>query len=265
MPRVAADNPHYTFVLRNDNTGRYVQDVTIELPSVSTVIKRTLAKSALPAWVFKTTRDIITGIASLIQEGELEVEDFLDTFTDPDMASEWMKENRLRPEDVTTDASKRGTEKHEFLERLAKVALKEDEETAERVAREHLEDPDPYARAIAKWWIAEPREIVASEKNLWSLRDGTAGQLDIAWRSAVGRTIVTDLKTRRAGLGVYDSDFIQVAEYARMWREMFGEGAEGSILLAQDDGEYLEERVPHHYEEVFEHLKCVHDLLRGGE
>ena len=263
--RIAGDNDNYTFVLRNDVTGRYVKDCVIELPSVTTVIKRVLVKHGLLPWSYNQTLNAFVGVANMVYEGELSVEDFIDTFTDPDMAKEWMKENGLRPEDVTTDASRRGTEKHAFLESLGQTGV-EDDEAAEYYARKHVDDDDPFVHAICEWWLATNPSAVAVETVLWSTKLGVAGSVDLVWKKD-GYLRVTDLKTRKAGSKAYESDFVQVDGYTDLWNERNPErnAYDGSVLLAMDDGCYNEVEVPDNFFGTFEKIKELHDMIRGGE
>lgn len=268
MPRAAGDNPNYTFTLRDDNTGRHVSAVTIELPSVTTVIRRVLSKPALLSWTYAQTRDAFTGLAHLLEEGELSVEDFIDTMSDPDMAEEWMKENALRPQDVTTEASKRGTEKHLFLERLGRIGLKDDEAAIEAATAERAKAKDPFVVGVCDWWLERQPRVVASERVLVSLEWGVAGSLDLAYRyNDLDWVCVTDLKTRREGAEVYDSDFIQVDAYGDMWNENQRDdlAMKNTVLLVRGDGSYTEEDVPDKYFGVFELLNRVHKRLYEGK
>src|SRR5574341_537813 len=121
-PRAAGDKGHYTFSLRDENTGRHTSQVQIKLPSVTTVIGRVLAKPELVRWAYRETRDVLVSLAAMVEAGELDVSDFIDTMSDPDMAEEWLKANELRPEDSKSAASKRGHEKHAYFERLGQAA-----------------------------------------------------------------------------------------------------------------------------------------------
>lgn len=265
MGRIAGDSPNYTFVLRNDQTGRYIKDCVIELPSVTTVIRRVLAKPALLKWNHTQTRDIFVSLAMMVEDGTLSVEDFIDTFSDPDMASEYLKENGLRPEDVTDVASERGHTAHKHLERLAKLSLTDRDEQADIVAINER-GGDPYIHAVSEWWLEEKPEVVAAEQVMFSTKLGYAGTVDLVWKRG-GYYVIGDLKTRRAGLGPYESDFVQVGAYAALWNEKHpGQNIlDGSVLLAQDDGTPLEAPVPDNYFDVFEHLLKAHDTMRRGE
>ena len=53
----------YEFVLRGGN-GRYDQDTTIVLPSVTTIVSAVLAKPQLVPWAYATTLDSLTGLVT---------------------------------------------------------------------------------------------------------------------------------------------------------------------------------------------------------
>lgn len=265
MPRIAASNPNYSFVLRNDNTGRYLSKCTIELPSVTTVIKRVLAKTALVPWTYRQTLDAFVGVIGMVEDGSLAIEDLIDTFSDVDMAAEWMKENALRPEDFANDAAKRGRGTHDFLERLAKIGI-EDDEAAEAYAKKHVDGDDPFVHGVCQWWLDRNPSAVAAEEVVWSTRLGVAGSIDLVWIDR-NLAVITDLKTRKAGSSTYDTDFVQVDGYMSLWNERHPEkqGNVGSVLYVCDDGTYSETDVPANFARSFDKVKELHDMLRGKE
>ena len=267
MPRAAGNSSHYEFVLRRAS-GSYDKDVVISLPSVTHVIKSVLSKP-LDNWIYGTTVDNISGMISVFMDdhsvGHLDNEYHLfETLTDGDMLREYLKENRLRPEDVANDASTRGTREHEMLEHLAKAYLESDETAAEQIARRTLarDSSSPWAKATAAWWLERYPTVVASEEVLHSLKLGVAGTVDLIV-SAGGYHEVIDLKTRGAGKVAYRSDFVQLDGYSDMWEEMTDKLVlDCTVLVVRDDGTYDEYREPR-AAGSFEKVKDVYDTLKG--
>lgn len=248
MARAAGSRGFYTFVLKDMTTERYRRDVTIRLPSVTTIIGATLAKPFLVQWAYGHTRDVIVGLATMIREGTLEVEDFLDTFDDEQDAKDWFKENRLTPDDVKFDAAERGTAAHDFLEHLAKTFQKAGTGAAHELATKQWHKPwtpdtdGAYLHAVAGWWMARQPVVEETETVLYSLKHGYAGTVDLIWWDDKGQLLCTDLKSRRAGLGIYDSDDIQTGAYAIAYNEFHDKHIdERSVLLVHDDGSFTEE------------------------
>jgi len=263
LARIAGNDRHYTFVLRGAD-GKYHRDVEIRLDSVTTIIGDVIAKPQLVPWAYKVTRDHITGLAMHAIEYEL-VDQFMDMLTDVDMFAEYMKENRLRPEDIRDEAAERGQAEHAFLERLATSALR-DEEVAQKIAQRALADDSAtgYTRAIAGWWLDSNPQVVMTEDVLYSLSGGYAGSVDLVWVDSGGYTILTDLKTGNAGRKPYSTDHIQVDGYADAYLEMYGERPDRtSVLIAREDGTFTEEytTLP---EGTFASVLQVYDNLRRG-
>jgi len=261
MPRLAGDNSHYTFVLRNDNNGRYVSDVTIALPSVTTIIGKTLAKPALVGWTYRETRDYISGAVSTLVDLGTDPADIVDCLADSDWLEEYLKSNRLRPQDTTKDAMERGHIGHALLEHLGSAYLEEDEETAQKVAQEALnsETSSGWDKGIAAWWLDRNPRVVASEKVLVSLKHGFCGSVDLIWRNDKEQLIVTDLKTRGVGKGVYESDHIQCGAYKLAWEEQTSEWVDRTtVLVAREDGSWSEEESPYD-PDVFVHLVEIYN------
>lgn len=260
MPRAAGSGTHYEWVLRNKYNGQYNHDSTIELPSVTSVIKSTLAAPALVGWAYRSTRDAISGtVGVLASDPALRPEDIVDMVEDADWLEEYLKENRLRPEDVRDARGEVGTTAHLSLEKLAEAEAPLD--LAEKLQANPRSTPEQ--RAVASWFLEAKPTIVATEKIMYSLRHRFSGTVDLIWQDQSGKRILTDLKSRRAGLGVYTSDEAQVGGYQIMYEEMTGlKIDQRSVLLAQDDGKYLEEPVTTS-PEVFLHLLAAYRLLKG--
>ncbi len=266
--RVAGDKPYYTFVLRNENTGRYVKDVTIQLPSVTTIISKTLAKPALMPWTYRTTRDYIAGTFQTLLQSKVwvgtDLLELLETFSDADMLEEYLKENRLRPEDTTKDASTRGNEGHATLEELGRLSLYEDE-VALKAASKILADAraSDVDKGIAGWWLDRQPHVVESESVLYSLKHGFVGSVDLIWRDLQDRLVVTDLKTRGVDKGIYESDHIQCGAYAIAFEEMRNEPvAFTTVLVVREDGSWIEEASPLP-EDTFLHVLSLYNALKG--
>ena len=255
--REAGSGTHYNFVLRNENNGRYVQDVVLSFPSTSTIVKQTLAAPQLVGWAYRTTRDTIIGLAGLLESGELDVMDFIETFADEADAETWLKENKLRPDDMRDERAEEGTREHGTLEALAKL----DYDDAMSKAEKLVQSDNGRERAIADWWIVNGPEVVAAEKVLPCPRFGFCGKVDLIWYTEDRTKRVTDLKTRRVGLGVYDSDMYQVDGYYTAYNLSGPEvpATERSVLLAYEDGTWKEELVTLP-EGAFLRLKEVYDL-----
>ena len=245
MARIAGDKPYYTFVLKNEGTGRYHQDVAIKLYSVTTIIKATIAAPQLVPWAYKVTRDHISGLVGVLNEEGVGPEEILDMLSDEAMLAEYMKDNKLRPEDLRDAAAERGTTEHAFLEHLATLALL-DEEHAMAAAYDAVDGitlVTGYGQAIAGWWIAKHPHVVESETVLYSLKHGYCGSVDLIWKDDEGTTILTDLKTGNENRKPYATDHIQVDGYADAYREMHGEQTidRTSVLIAREDGTWQEE------------------------
>ena len=259
MPRAAGSKPGYTFVLRNENTGRYMKDVTIWLPSSTTIIKQTLAAPALVGWAYRTTRDNIAGLVdTLALMPDLRAEQIVDMLADADWLDEYLKENQLRPDDVRDEKAEVGSGTHGILEELCRNTR----DKAEELATQYLDSAEGSVRAVAGWWLVNQPDVIESEKILPHHREGYCGTTDLVWRPKdTDRVRVTDLKSRRAGLYVYEGDQYQVDSYRLAWNATQEEQAyDGSVLLAFDDGTYKEEPVTLE-EGAFLNLKVVYDQV----
>ena len=245
MPRAAGSGAHYTFVLKNVSTGRYDKDVEIALPSVTTIIGRVLNKPSLPAWYYNQTRDNLAGLVAVsMWDSTVAADDLLDTLSDADMLEEWLAENRMRPVDIRNARAEEGTAAHTFLEQLCETYLAADKDPAApiAVARKMQENPacDGYHHAVADWWLSRQPEVIASEQVVYSLKHGYAGTVDLVWEED-GYLVVTDLKTRKEGQTVRDSDDLQTAAYAEAYEEMTGQTVYfRSVLIVRSDGSWDE-------------------------
>jgi hypothetical protein len=232
------------------------------LPSVTAVIGATIAKPELVGWASKVTRDNISGMVDVLSQDHRDA--LLDTMADGDMLAEYMKENRLRADDVRDEAAELGTENHETLEHLAKCYINEGEETAEIVATRMLNRSESgHVTAICGWWLDTYPRVAEAEMRLFSLSLGVAGTVDLVLKGTDGYHVI-DLKTRGAGRTAYRTDHVQVDGYAAMYEEMTGnEVTERSVLVCREDGTFdmYPSTVP---VGTFAATKKLYDLLRGS-
>lgn len=261
--RAAGNKPGYTFVLRNENTGKTMEGVTIWLPSSTTIVKQTLAAPQLIGWAYRTTRDNISGLVSSAIDVRLErPDDIIDILTDADMLEEWLKDNRARPDDVRDERADEGHERHAVFERLANAGLQDDESDL-RLAAKLSDSNDGWEAGIGQWWLDRQPHVLASEKVLPCPQHGYCGTGDIVWQNVldlVGVT-VTDLKTRKADAVAYDSDFYQIDSYKTAWNLLYPsrQAVRSTALIVRADGSYIEEE-NHLPDGSFLKLKEVWDL-----
>ena len=265
--RVAGNKSYYEFVLRNANTGRYDQNVSIRLDSVTTIIKSTLAAPQLVPWAYRVTRDNIAGLVATVSDGQGPLDKMLiDMLSDADMLDEYLKDNRLRPDDVRDEAATRGSTEHGFLERLGAAGL-ETEGAAQQLAQDCLssDKTNDFSKGISGWWLDRNPRVVASEVVLVCLQYRFCGSVDLIWLDDDGQLVVTDLKTRGAGKGAYSSDHIQVGAYAIAYEEMHGRMVDRtSVLVVREDGTWLEEEttIPR---QTFIDIANVYRALKGAK
>jgi len=251
MPRLVGDSKFYTFHLRQGN-GRYSQDFTISLPSVTSIIHSVFAAPALQRWNYSQTRDSIAGLAAVSKGFDAENGlSLIEMIEDGDVLEEWLALNKMRPEDISREAMERGSREHETLEGLARTALAEGPEAAAEQASKLGTNgaSSPWAYATADWWLTRLPRVVASEQVVYQLEPhgGFAGSLDLVYEvpraPIVGtKRVLMDLKSRKEGAGIYDSDEIQVSAYELAWTQNSGLPVdEKSILVVREDGTWIEE------------------------
>ena len=236
-----------------------------DLPRVTEVIKATLAAPNLIEWTYRRTVDSIAGAIGVLQGTGLDDDSFWETLGDADLLDEWLQENRIRPIDVRDERASEGHRAHEFLAFLAQQTLSHGPEKGKLIANAVLEESNStaFSQGVASWWLAESPQPVASEIPLVSLTHRYAGTCDLVWRDSEDELILTDLKTRRAGIGVQLSDEIQVTAYIRAYEEMRQIPVyRGSVLVACDDATFDEQDVSVD-EEVFLRLRELYRMIRG--
>ena len=228
----------YDFYLRGDN-GRYDYETRISLPSVTTVVSAVLAKPQLVAWAYERTLDAVTGLVSHIHDADAATADeIFDTLSDYDLLDEWIRANEAHYTDASKAAAERGQAAHALLAHLVLIYQQEDEAAAHRYAgKDHH---GPYKQAVAQWWLDRQPHPLESEKVVFSLRHGYAGRFDLLADFGLSVPKIIDLKTRRAGLGVYKSDEVQLGGYKIAAEERGVVIGGTSVLLAHDDGTYEE-------------------------
>jgi hypothetical protein len=224
--------------------GVVLDEPTIYLPRVTTIIGQTLAKPELTEWYYRTT---IEGVEILHDNFPKAFEQFA--------LEELLEANRLRPHDLRDERADEGTATHEFL--------------AQIVGSEYLELPEEapgYDRAVADWVNHTRLNVIASEATLLSLKHGFAGSCDLVCDLGYTPRVIVDLKTRRAGGQAYISDHLQLAAYRIAWNEMHPDqlcNPTSVVLLAFDDGTWrmVESKVP---ERTFLSLLDVYTSLKGA-
>jgi hypothetical protein len=262
MARAAGNGGQYIYRLFNLETGRYDHEHELRFSSVTTVIKAVLASPALSIWLKNQTMDNIAGMAAVLQGAEIAPEAILDMISDGDWLREYMKENRLRTEDIRDEASDRGKEEHYHLEQLGKIALYFDSHAADEQARKYLDSRNGWRRATGGLWLALEPDIVAVEEPLVHLGHRYAGTADVLSREGTA-----DLKSRGAKKVVYESDHIQSGAYQMAAKEYEGlypsVGPHRSVWLIREDGTFCVE-TDLYPEDTFLDLLSVYRKTRKG-
>lgn len=245
MPRVAGDNPDYTFRLCQTGAGGEVIRVTndgFDLASVTTIISEVLAKppQAMAWWGYRIA---MKGIAGLVGT------DALAQASTPEEVEAVVRSTGYDPNATLDDTRDRGSFAHEVLEFLAEGHRGWAEDCA---IYEETWMGVKYCWAVIDWW--DKQELGppwASERRVWSLRHGYAGSLDLAVSHGDFGNEIIDLKTHKPASGftkpgfgpAYISDLVQVRAYRIAWEEMgFGPTVGNRILIARENGKWLEDR-----------------------
>lgn len=221
MARLAGNSPYYTFALTSK--GGKPTEHTIDLPSVTTIIKATLAAPALMYWYYNTG---IEGVAKLAQDGT-----DISNLSPADIKA-LLKENKLSPDNKRDAAGLRGTGAHEVMEMVCLTG---------QAPKGPL---NKYGEAVLKWSeeLPEGTKAVAVEKPVWSFIHGYAGTIDLLYETPDGERVLLDLKTHAPAKKdgpAFDSDRLQLAAYKIAILEM-GKGPvdRTEILVAKKDGTY---------------------------
>src|SRR5678809_798241 len=203
MPRAAGSGTHYEFVLREAGTGNLLEDHTIRLPSVTTIIKAVLAAPALINWAYRQTVESVE-ILHDHKALDLEVDD-LDAL---------LEHAKLRPNAVRDSRGEEGSATHRYLERLVATGGR-------------ARPSDEREIALQRWYVSHgPRRasnVEGSEVIVWSLAHEFSGTVDLIWWDHEGQLTITDLKTRNSNAREgYVSDLAQVAAYKIAYEELTG-------------------------------------------
>lgn len=270
--RKAGNDRDYEFRLYDKSTGEMDRTIKLEFPSVTTIIGEILMKKQLLRWEARTATQLVSGALAQLDPETLLVPDEdgfcpWDYLIDDETLVQWLNEQDLNTKAISMAAAQRGRDAHAYFEDAANAFLEGavDVSEAEGHARAkeffHVRKPDnPFEVAIADWWLTRMPVVVASEMLLVSKRHNFAGTCDLFWLDN-GLLTVTDLKTRKAGNGSYDSDHIQTGAYQIAYEEMTGADVQQrSILLAQDDGTW-DESTSWIEPETFLHMRAIYRAL----
>ena len=237
--------------MSNDQADHYVfksEGGEIKLARVTAILGRVVRKPELERWHYWRTID---SISALVAEGGKGLDDMelRDIISDGMTLNEWLTLNRMRPEDYADEASGRGEAAHDALHQLASQQ-DSGEDLELSLANTIYQDQGGYVKGVADWWLEARPEVVATEKLLFSLKDGGyAGRCDlVASRTTLGPGMtqvgpqIIDLKTRKVPLTPYMTDELQLTMYAYAWQQM-NPGIDAkpatSVLLVGPDGSYL--------------------------
>ncbi len=251
MARAAGNSTHYADeIWRPHYTGPQDESTAVvrPLPSVTTIIKSTVANPVLVGWAYHTTRDVIAGLVSEARrpfpEGDLEnLMSLLDIISDGDVLEEWLKENKLTLTHITKMHQDRGTAEHFHLEELTKRLSSAGHDAALRLAERYAKAPNGWRRGVGTWWLANEPKVLAAERVLPHPKMGYCGSVDLIWEAQNGAVGVTDLKTRLDDREAYDSDEFQVDAYATAWVANGNpEPNFRAVLVVREDGTVLDHR-----------------------
>jgi hypothetical protein len=272
VPRAAGNSTHYADeIWRPHYTGPQDErtDVVRALPSVTTIIKSTVANPVLVGWAYRTTRDVIAGLISELRSyPDFDHENgmsLLDMLEDADVLEELLKENRLRLSDITKMHQDRGTAEHWHLEELCKLAAR-DPESALLRAQRYVKAPNGWRRGIGAWWLTNEPTVIAAERVLPNPNAGYCGSVDLIWETRGGALGITDLKTRLDERVAYDSDEFQVDAYADAWVANGGREPDfRAVLVVREDGTVLDHRDFTIERGSFPKVLDLYNARKGGE
>lgn len=227
MPRAAGNSTHYADEIWRPNYAGPITaftEVVRPLPSVTHIIKSTVANPTLVGWAYRQTRDVIAGMIAFIKDdvNAYQPEDgysMLELLSDGDVLEEWLKENKLTLRDITKMHQDRGTREHFHMEELTKRPTRD---AQLRLAERYLKSTNGWRRGIGEWWLKNEPKVIASERVLPHPNAGYCGSVDLVWEDRVGAVVITDLKTRLDEREAYDSDEFQVDAYGLAWAANYG-------------------------------------------
>ena len=203
-----------------------------KLPSVTTIIGKTLAKPALVPWAARTAAEI--------------------ALNDPTLSVQECASGIYRARDK---AANRGSMVHSLVESISKGAKIDIAGLPDEVRG--------YAQAFVDWFSMVKPKILLTEQVVYSLKYGYAGRLDFV-ADINGKIFLVDIKT---GKTLYTEAFIQLSAYAEAIEEM-GDSPDlfrpidkiAGLLLKQDGSFAFQEGVRDI--EPFLALKKVWEFLK---
>jgi hypothetical protein len=229
----------YDFIVSVENPEtEQVHTMPLSLPRVTSIIGSVWNSSFSPAswWGYKT------GVQAALN------------LHAPDARYEDVKGSGPTPDSAKDEASQRGIAAHDTFEVLSR-------------GYQVWYDPskDPFIKAVCEWWVETGPVNLGSEVNVFSLRGGYAGTLDLVWRKPKAKAReLTDLKTR-GKLSLRTTDCIQVCAYADAYEEMFQTPVDKlSVLVAAENGKaklYPVDRKK--YGKAWIHTLAIYKELRG--
>jgi hypothetical protein len=260
----------------DDKSHRYWIDGE-EVPSVSTILDKTLPKPALTWWGFRVG---MAAVVEFCKRGKIswpalcsldfnEVKD--NAPSDPVyMPNDKARKKprtlvehlaillRLHPNAIRDDAGTRGTSIHTALEQLG-MGIVPDVWGPESP---YPPEDRPTVAGVVRWFMDQEPEFVAQEQIVASRKHGYAGRFDLLIRRPDGRLAMVDLKTSKSMHA--DSHFRQLKGYEIAWLENGGAPLDELVVLHVDhDGEYREYPVrckDEHFLICLEQLKQMEDF-----
>jgi hypothetical protein len=243
----------------------------IQLKRVTGILKRCINKPELINWAYWRTIDSVSGLMGSQPSRGLDDVSTRELLEDSGTIDEWLRLNRMRPDDLKEEASSRGEGAHELLARLAQQQ-QEGVDLDGSLAHTIADSEGGYLKGVADWWMEARPHVQASEKLLYSLDyGGYAGRCDLvvdwfqfdAHMAATGPAIV-DLKTRKLPLRIYTTDMLQLEMYAHAYESMTGIKPYTWVLLVGPDGTFSMSQT-HVSPDTVEHLIGLDKELRRLE
>lgn len=203
----------YRFVQVGEDDQILEGGAVVEYPRVSKIVNRVVAKPELIGWAYWRTVDNISGLIDTAPSlGDLTT---MQTLSDASTLDEWLRRNRMRPEDVSGAAADRGQLAHDLLAGLAEPPQGLDVE--EFISYHRGRDLSPFEAGVLNWWEAAAPHVVMSERVVGCTRHagGFFGRLDLVVDNYVAspKPLLVDLKTRGKD-EVYATDVLQLNLYA---------------------------------------------------
>lgn len=253
MARAAGDGRNYTVGIV-DTKGKLVEELA-GFPSVTTIIKACDASSAqgLMGWAYNTG---IEGVIELNNAGKITAGMSVPTL------KQRLKTAKLTPWSNRDKAASRGSDIHEWAERLLTDAA-----TYDDVLAGTPREQQGYARALISWHEQYERKPVALERVMVSLTRQYAGTVDLIDDGPLALDddiCVSDFKTSKR---IYDSQFTQGTAYAQAWEEM-SESRGNPVKVARigvirfdANGRFEQVFKPYEGAEVFNKMRDLYGAL----